>query len=146
MGGACSTIGEEEEHVWLLVGKVEGKWLLGRPKRSWLHNIRIGPIGLAQDRNRCRARPIQSSSPHPNSTPPGRADSLPPSVSRLSRICVSINISQPYKSSRQIRRIALHTFTLASVPNVLQRIISRFLRNDGMYQSALRYIPEGKPS
>jgi hypothetical protein len=49
----------------LLVGKPEGKRPLGRPKRMWVHNIRmylgevgwgdVDWIGLAQDRNRCRA-------------------------------------------------------------------------------------------
>jgi hypothetical protein len=47
---------------WLLVGKSEGKRLLGRPKRRWIDNIRLGLlevglsdvdwIGLAQDRYR----------------------------------------------------------------------------------------------
>jgi hypothetical protein len=46
----------------LLVGKPEGKSLLGRPKHRWVDNIRMGLgevgwgdvdwIGLAQDRNR----------------------------------------------------------------------------------------------
>jgi hypothetical protein len=47
------------------VGKLEGKRRLGRPRRRWVDNIRMGlgeegwddvdRIGLAQDRNRWRA-------------------------------------------------------------------------------------------
>ena len=46
----------------VLVGKPEEKRQLGRPRRSWMHNIRMGLqdmgcgymdwIGLAQDRDR----------------------------------------------------------------------------------------------
>jgi hypothetical protein len=44
----------------LLVGKPEGRRPLGRPRRRWLDNIRMGwgdvdRIGLAQDRDRWRA-------------------------------------------------------------------------------------------
>jgi hypothetical protein len=49
----------------LLVGKPEGRRPLGRPRRTWLDNIRmdlvevgrgdVDWIGLAQDRNRWRA-------------------------------------------------------------------------------------------
>jgi hypothetical protein len=44
----------------LLVGKPEGKRPLGRPRRRWIDNIKIGLsvvnwIGLAQDRYRWRA-------------------------------------------------------------------------------------------
>jgi hypothetical protein len=49
----------------LLVGKPEGKRLLGRPKRRWIYNIKMDTleiglsfvdwIGLAQDRYRWRA-------------------------------------------------------------------------------------------
>jgi hypothetical protein len=49
----------------ILVGKQEGKRLLGRPRRKWVDNIRmdlrelgwgdVDWIGLAQDRNRRRA-------------------------------------------------------------------------------------------
>jgi hypothetical protein len=49
----------------LLVGKLEGKRPLGRPRRWWVHNFRmdLGEVGwgvvdwidLAQDRNRWRA-------------------------------------------------------------------------------------------
>jgi hypothetical protein len=60
MGGACSTNGGEE--LRLLVAKPGGKRPLGRPRRRWLDNIRMGLvevawgdvdwIGLAQDRDR----------------------------------------------------------------------------------------------
>jgi hypothetical protein len=57
---------EEKRNVYrLLVGKPEGKRLLGRPRRRWMDNIKmdlleIGSnvvdwIGLAQDRCRWRA-------------------------------------------------------------------------------------------
>jgi hypothetical protein len=49
----------------LLVGKSEGKWPLGRPRRRWIDNIKMDLleigfsvvvwIGLAQDRYRWRA-------------------------------------------------------------------------------------------
>jgi hypothetical protein len=65
MGGSCSTNGGEEEAYSLLVGKPEGKGPLGRPRRSWVDNIRmdlgevgwgdVDWIGLAHDRNRWRA-------------------------------------------------------------------------------------------
>jgi hypothetical protein len=65
MGGACSTIGENRNAYRLLVGKPEGKRLLGRPRRRWVDNIRmdLGEVGwgdvdwidLVQDRNRWRA-------------------------------------------------------------------------------------------
>jgi hypothetical protein len=65
MGGACSTNGEKRKAYRLLVGKSEGKRLLGRPKRRWVDNIRmdlgevewgdVDWIGIAQDRNRWRA-------------------------------------------------------------------------------------------
>jgi hypothetical protein len=64
MGGACSTNGEDEL-VRLLVGKQEGRGLLGRPRCKWMDNIKMGLgvvgwsgvnwIGLAQDRDRWRA-------------------------------------------------------------------------------------------
>jgi len=48
----------------VLVGKLEGKRPLGRPRRRWVDNIRmdlqeveygsVDWIGLAQDRDRCR--------------------------------------------------------------------------------------------
>jgi hypothetical protein len=56
----------EKRNVYsLLVGKPEEKGPLGRPRRGWVDNIRMNLeemgwgdvdwIGLAQDRNRCRA-------------------------------------------------------------------------------------------
>jgi hypothetical protein len=44
----------------LLVGKPEGKRPLGRPRRTWVDNIRLDLVevgwgGLAQDRDRWRA-------------------------------------------------------------------------------------------
>jgi hypothetical protein len=65
MGGPCSTYGEKRNAYRLLVGKPEGKRPLGRPRRTWVDNIRmdLGEVGwsdvdwtgLAQDRNRWRA-------------------------------------------------------------------------------------------
>jgi hypothetical protein len=65
MGGTCSTNGEKMNAYRSLVGKPEGKRPLGRPRRRWLDNIRmdlvevgwsdVGWIGLAQDRDKCRA-------------------------------------------------------------------------------------------
>jgi hypothetical protein len=57
---------EEKRNAYrLLVGKLEGKRLLGRPRHRWVDNIRMDLgevgwddmdwIGLAQDRNRWRA-------------------------------------------------------------------------------------------
>jgi hypothetical protein len=57
---------EEKRNAYrLLVGKLEGKRTLGRPRRRWVDNIRMDFgevgwgdedwIGLAQDRNRWRA-------------------------------------------------------------------------------------------
>jgi hypothetical protein len=58
-------MGEKRNMYRLLVGKPEGKRPLGRPRRSWINNIKmdfleIGLsvvvwIGLAQDRYRWRA-------------------------------------------------------------------------------------------
>jgi hypothetical protein len=41
MGRACSTNGGEEECIRILVGKPEGKNLLGRPNCSWVDNIKM---------------------------------------------------------------------------------------------------------
>jgi hypothetical protein len=64
MSGACSTNGEKRDACRLLVGKPEGKRLVGRPRRRWADNIRMDLgeirwsdvewIGLAQDKNRWR--------------------------------------------------------------------------------------------
>jgi hypothetical protein len=58
-------MGEKRNAYRLLVGKPEGKRLLGRPRHRWVDNIRmylgevgcgdVDWIGLAQDRNRWRA-------------------------------------------------------------------------------------------
>jgi hypothetical protein len=61
--GHVSRMGEKRNAYRLLVGKPEGKRPLGRPRRRWVDNIRIGEVGwsdvdwisLAQDRNRWRA-------------------------------------------------------------------------------------------
>jgi hypothetical protein len=60
-------MGEKRNAYRLLVGKPEGKKLLGRPRRRWVDNIRMDNIrmdlgevgwsdvdwiGLAQDRNK----------------------------------------------------------------------------------------------
>jgi hypothetical protein len=65
MGGPCRTNGEKRNAYRLLVGKTEGKRLLGIPRRRWVDNIRmdlgevgwgdVDWIGLARDRNRWRA-------------------------------------------------------------------------------------------
>jgi hypothetical protein len=64
MGGPCSTNGEDER-VYVIVRKPEGKRPLGRPRCKWVDNIRmdlreigwgdVDWIGLAKDRNRWRA-------------------------------------------------------------------------------------------
>jgi hypothetical protein len=58
-------MGEKRNVYRLLVGKLEGKRLLGRPRRRWIGNIKmdlleiglnvVDWIGLAQDRYRWRA-------------------------------------------------------------------------------------------
>jgi hypothetical protein len=65
MGGACSTNGEKRNAYRLLVGKPEGKTLLGRSRRTWMDNIKIDLIeigwddgdwtDMAQDRDQWRA-------------------------------------------------------------------------------------------
>ena len=64
MGGACSTYGERQGVYRALVGKREGKRLLGRPSRRWEDNIKmdlqeVGCGGMdwsavTQDRGRWR--------------------------------------------------------------------------------------------
>jgi hypothetical protein len=44
MGRACRTNGGEEDRI--LVGKTEGKRLLGSPKRRWVDNIKIYLRGI----------------------------------------------------------------------------------------------------
>jgi hypothetical protein len=63
--GHVARMGERRNAYRLLVGKPEGKRLLGRPTRRWVDNIRmdlgevrwgdVDWIGLAKDRNRWRA-------------------------------------------------------------------------------------------
>jgi hypothetical protein len=65
MGGACSTNRDEKDTSRLLVGKAKGKRPLGRPRHTWVDNIRmdlgniewsdVDWIGLAQDRDKWRA-------------------------------------------------------------------------------------------
>jgi hypothetical protein len=65
MGWPCSTNGQKRIAYRLLVGKLEGKRPLRRPRRRWVDNIRmdleevewgdVDWIGLAQDRKRWRA-------------------------------------------------------------------------------------------
>jgi hypothetical protein len=65
MGGSCSTNGEKRNAYRLWMRKPKEKRPLGRPRRRWVHNIRIdvgevgwGDVGwmcLAKDRNRWRA-------------------------------------------------------------------------------------------
>ena len=62
--GHVARIGEEREVYRVLVGKLEGKRPLGRPRHRWVDNIRVDLqevgcgyvdwIGLAQDRDRWR--------------------------------------------------------------------------------------------
>jgi hypothetical protein len=65
MGGACSTWGVRRGAYRVLVGKPEGKRTLGRPRRTWEDNIKVGlteiglegvySIYLAQDWDRWRS-------------------------------------------------------------------------------------------
>ena len=41
MGWACGTYGEERGVYRVLVGKPEGRRLLGRPRHRWVDNIRM---------------------------------------------------------------------------------------------------------
>jgi hypothetical protein len=61
MGGTCSMHGTDEKCIKCLCWKPEGKKQLGRPRRRWKDNIRMGLreigsegvdwIHLAQDRD-----------------------------------------------------------------------------------------------
>jgi hypothetical protein len=63
--GNVARVGEDRGVHRVLVGKPEGKWSLGRPRRRWEDNIKMdfqevgGVVGdwieLAQDRDRWRA-------------------------------------------------------------------------------------------
>jgi hypothetical protein len=65
MGRAYNTNGEKRNAYRIMVGKPEGKTLLGRPRRRWVDNIKIDLreigwngmewIDLAQDRDQWRA-------------------------------------------------------------------------------------------
>ena len=65
MGGACSTYSGEWRHIQVLVGKPEGKILLGRFRRRWddnikMHLLKVGCRGmdlidLTQDKDRWQA-------------------------------------------------------------------------------------------
>jgi len=62
--GHVTRMGEERGEYKVLVGKLEGKRTLGRPRRRWVDNIRMDLqelgrgymdwIGLAKDRDRWR--------------------------------------------------------------------------------------------
>jgi hypothetical protein len=62
MSGACITDGQKRNEYRLLVGKLEGKRSLGRPRRWWVCNIKIDlgeivwggedSVGLAQARDK----------------------------------------------------------------------------------------------
>jgi hypothetical protein len=65
MGRACSTKRAKRNAYRILVGKSEGKRLLGRPRRKWMDNVKIDLretgwgdvdwIDLARDRVQWRA-------------------------------------------------------------------------------------------
>jgi hypothetical protein len=63
MGRACNMNGEKRNAYRILVGKPERKRPLGRPRHSWVYNIKmnLGEMGgmdwihLAQDRDQWRA-------------------------------------------------------------------------------------------
>jgi hypothetical protein len=47
VGGVCSTNGEKRKAYNLLVRKPEGKRTLGRPRRKWVNNIKMGLLEAA---------------------------------------------------------------------------------------------------
>jgi hypothetical protein len=65
LAGHAARMGEKRNVYRLLVGKLEGKRPLGRPRRRWIDNIKVDLletgvsvldwIGLAPDRYRWRA-------------------------------------------------------------------------------------------
>jgi hypothetical protein len=65
MGMACSTKEGEEEAYRIFMGKTKGKRPLGRPRRTWMDNIRVNLreiawdvmdwIDLAQERDQWKA-------------------------------------------------------------------------------------------
>jgi hypothetical protein len=65
MSRACSTNWPKKNACGILVGKTNGKRPLGRPRRKWVDNIKMGLIeiewygmdwiDLAQDRDKWRA-------------------------------------------------------------------------------------------
>jgi hypothetical protein len=65
MGRACSTNGEERNAYSILIGKPEGKRPLGRPRSTWVDNVKMDLrkmgwggmdwLGLAQEWDQWRA-------------------------------------------------------------------------------------------
>jgi hypothetical protein len=55
MGRACSTNWGDEECVQDIGGKARRKEPLGRPRRSWVDNIKMDWIEVAEDRDQWRA-------------------------------------------------------------------------------------------
>jgi hypothetical protein len=49
MDGACSTYEERRGVYRVLVGKYEGKRSLGRPRRRWEDNIKMGLLVVGGD-------------------------------------------------------------------------------------------------
>jgi hypothetical protein len=64
IGGICSTNREKNNSCRLLVGKSEERRTLGRPRRRWVGNMKmglgeirwggVGSIDLSQDRYKCK--------------------------------------------------------------------------------------------
>jgi hypothetical protein len=49
MGGPCNTNGENRNAYRLLVGKPDGRRLLGRPRLRWVDNIRMDLLEMGWD-------------------------------------------------------------------------------------------------
>jgi hypothetical protein len=49
MGRACSTNGEKGNAYEILLGKLEGKRQLGKPRRSWVDNIKMDLREIGRD-------------------------------------------------------------------------------------------------